>query len=114
MILDTMDKVINLSRGKPNKSQLDLSNDIFNVLDIKDIEKLDIDYRNYGLLSGIEECKELFGDILGVNKDNVVIYGNSSLNIMYDLISKSNFLKLNGYVLFQDMIDTLQLLNILE
>ncbi len=83
-----MTKVINLARGKPNKDQLDLSNDILNVLNSDDLINNDIDYRNYGLLSGIEECKSLFGDILGVSKDNVIIYGNSSLNIMYDLISK--------------------------
>ncbi len=91
-----MTKVINLARGKPNKDQLDLSNDILNVLNSDDLINNDIDYRNYGILSGIEECKSLFGDILGVSKDNVIIYGNSSLNIMYDLISKSYSHGVNG------------------
>ena len=48
-----------------------------------------VDCRNYGILDGIDEAKELLADMTEVSKDNIIIYGNSSLNIMYDTISRS-------------------------
>ena len=47
------------------------------------------DVRNYGGLDGLPSCKALFADILGVRPENVVIGGNASLNLMYDLIAKA-------------------------
>ena len=47
------------------------------------------DCRNYGVLDGIREAKELLADMMEVNPDNIIIYGNSSLNVMYDTIARS-------------------------
>ena len=81
---------INMSRGIPNTSQLSISKNILDVIDsnIRPI-KGDIDYRNYGLLDGIPECKELFSNLLNVPAENIIVGGNSSLALMYNAISKS-------------------------
>ncbi len=82
---------LNMSRGKPCKEQLDLSMKMMDVLNSSaDLRCEDgIDCRNYGVLGGIEECKRLLGDIIEVPAKNIIIYGNSSLNVMYDCISRS-------------------------
>ena len=49
------------------------------------------DCRNYGVLDGIDECKELMADMMEVRPDQVIIYGNSSLNVMYDTYTMSGF-----------------------
>ena len=80
---------LNMARGKPCQEQLDLSMGMMDVLSSKTILSCEdgTDCRNYGVLTGIEECKRLLGDIIEVNKDNIIIYGNSSLNIMYSLVN---------------------------
>ena len=87
----TRDLKLDMSRGKPSAEQLDLSMGMMDVLSSSDslISKDGTDCRNYGLLDGIKEAKELFGEMLGVSSDNIVVYGNSSLNIMYDTVSRS-------------------------
>ena len=88
---------IDMSRGKPSKEQLDLSLPMMDVLTSKsDYVSNDIDTRNYGSLEGIKEARKLMGDVLGVNEENVMIFGNSSLKVMYDLISKSFTHGVNG------------------
>lgn len=82
---------LNMARGKPCVEQLDLSMGMMDVLS-SDSDLLcedGTDCRNYGVLDGIKEAKELMGDMMEVNPDNIIIYGNSSLNIMYDTISRS-------------------------
>ena len=82
---------LNMARGKPGFSQLALSMPMLNVLtedsDMRTV--LGNDTRNYGDLDGIGECRRLMAHMMGVEKDNVVICGNSSLNIMYDTVSRS-------------------------
>ena len=82
---------IDMSRGKPCKEQLNLSMAMMNVLNSNaDLNCEDgIDCRNYGVLGGIEECKRLLGDIIEVPASNIIIYGNSSLDIMYQCIARS-------------------------
>ncbi len=82
---------LNMSRGKPCKEQLNLSMKMMDVLSSSaDLNCEDgIDCRNYGVLGGIEECKRLLGDIIEVPAENIIIYGNSSLNVMYDCIARS-------------------------
>ncbi len=75
---------LNMSRGNPCKEQLELSMDMLNVFDDGDfMSENGIDVRNYGLLDGIPEAKELFSDMIGVNENEVIIFGNSSLNAMF-------------------------------
>ena len=80
---------LNMARGKPGKEQLDLSLGLLDVLNSKsDFVGTDgIDCRNYGVLEGIDECRKLFGDILGVDSKYVMVGGSSSLNMMFDTIS---------------------------
>ena len=82
---------LNMARGKPSPAQLKLSMPMMNVLDADSelIAEDGTDCRNYGGLTGIPEAKKLFGDLLGVDASNVIIFGNASLNIMYDTVSRS-------------------------
>lgn len=82
---------LDMSRGKPSSNQLDLSMPLLDVLTSKDILKAEngFDARNYGVLDGIPEAKRLFAEILNVNPENIIVGGNSSLNMMYDSIARS-------------------------
>ena len=82
---------LDMSRGKPSAEQLDLSMGMMDVLSSEDDLTCEdgTDCRNYGVLTGIKEAKELIGDMMEVNPDNIIIYGNSSLNVMFDSISRS-------------------------
>ena len=63
---------LDMSRGKPSNEQLDLSNGILDALSSDEYAKTGYkpDYRNYGILFGIPECRELFADILAFHKLN--------------------------------------------
>ena len=82
---------LDMSRGKPAQAQLDIGNGMMDTLnsqsDMKDEEG--VDCRNYGILEGIPEAKPLLGDMSEVPAYNMIIYGNSSLSIMFDTISRS-------------------------
>lgn len=82
---------LDMSRGKPGADQLDLSAPMLDVLNSTSSFKgaQGFDLRNYGQLDGIIEAKELFGELMDAPVDHVMVYGNSSLNIMYDLISRA-------------------------
>jgi len=75
---------LNMARGNPCKEQLDLSVDMLKVFDDGQfISSCGSDVRNYGLLDGIPEAKKLFSDMIGVKEDEIIIFGNSSLNAMF-------------------------------
>lgn len=82
---------LNMARGKPSVDQLDLSMGMMDILSSdSDLTCEDgTDCRNYGVLDGIAEAKQLLGDMMEVPSDNIIIYGNSSLNVMYDTVSRS-------------------------
>ncbi len=81
---------LNMARGKPGKVQLDLVSDIFSVLSENDnFTDGNIDVRNYGELTGIPSAKQLFAELLGVKPEEVLVGGNASLQLMYDLIAKA-------------------------
>lgn len=82
---------LDMSRGKPSTEQLDLSMHMMDVLNSGSNLKSEegVDCRNYGILDGIKEAKELLADMMEVKPDNIIIYGNSSLNVMYDTVSRS-------------------------
>lgn len=89
---------LNMARGKPGASQLILSMPMLDTVNSQsDMNTLlGNDTRNYGDLDGIGECRQLMADMMEVKKDNVIVCGNSSLNIMYDTISRSMTLGVNG------------------
>lgn len=80
---------LDLSRGKPSKEQLDLSLDMLEVITSSSIfnSESGVDCRNYGGLDGIPEAKQLMANIMNTRPENVIIGGNSSLTLMYQLIS---------------------------
>ena len=80
---------LDMSRGKPSAAQLDLSMGMMDVLDsFTDLKcEAGIDCRNYGVMDGIPEAKRLLGELIEVPADNIIIYGNSSLNVMFDVVS---------------------------
>lgn len=86
-----------MSRGKPCKEQLDLS---MKMMEITDYMSSDgVECRNYGGLDGLLEARELFGEILGANADEVLVGGNSALNMIYDTIERAmNFGVLPGEI----------------
>ncbi len=81
---------LDMSRGKPSKKQLELAMDMLEELKSTDKLKCEagIDCRNYGLLEGIPEAKTS-GAMTEVTPDKIIIFGNSSLNVMFDTISRS-------------------------
>ncbi|MCU6707249.1 aminotransferase class I/II-fold pyridoxal phosphate-dependent enzyme [Paenibacillus sp. J5C_2022] len=79
---------LDMSRGKPCKEQLELSMDMLRATDADDFIG-GTDYRNYGGIDGIPAAKKLFADILEASDEEVIIGGNSSLNMMYDTIVRA-------------------------
>ncbi len=85
------DLKLNMARGKPCVEQLNLSMGMMDVLCGESDLTCDdgTDCRNYGVLDGIKEAQELLADMMEVPSDQIIIYGNSSLNVMYDTIARS-------------------------
>ena len=99
--LKTVNLDISMARGKPCQEQVDLSMpmlDIFNGGSNLVINGTD--YRNYGILDGIPECKRMFSDITGLRQENIIVYGNASLFIMASLVEKSMLHGVDGGVPF--------------
>ncbi|MBR5486289.1 MAG: aminotransferase class I/II-fold pyridoxal phosphate-dependent enzyme [Oscillospiraceae bacterium] len=82
---------LDMSRGKPAPSQLDLCMELLDVIgaDGEYTTKNGTDIRNYGVLDGITEAKELFAPLLGVKPENVFVGGSSSLTLMYDAVCRA-------------------------
>ena len=82
---------LDMSRGKPAMDQLDISMEMMDVLhagaDLR--SETGVDCRNYGVLDGIPEAKRLLGAMSEVEPDQIIIYGNSSLNVMFDTVARS-------------------------
>lgn len=94
---------LDMSRGKPGADQMDLSRALFHQID-EDPESGEADFknatgidcRNYGGLDGLPELKKLFGDILGVAPEQMIVAGNSSLNLMFDTVAQGMYAGFSG------------------
>lgn len=86
-----MDLHLDMARGKPSPEQMDISMGMFDYLSKeKGYKNHDgIDCRNYGGLDGLSELKELFSQLMTVEPDQIIVGGNSSLNMMYDTVSQA-------------------------
>lgn len=89
---------LNMARGLPSAEQLDMEADFFDTLhpDSTFISEAGIDCRNYGELLGIHEARKLMADMMEVEDDEIMVFGNSSLNIMYDTVCRSMILGVCG------------------
>ncbi|MDR2655684.1 MAG: aminotransferase class I/II-fold pyridoxal phosphate-dependent enzyme [Oscillospiraceae bacterium] len=84
------DLKLDMSRGKPNPRQLDFSDGMSGMpWGKEDYISSGGDVRNYGMLSGIPEARKLFADLFEVSPQNVIVGGNSSLNLMFDAVSRA-------------------------
>ena len=81
---------LDMTRGKPCDEQLDLSLDLLTILAKDDYRSAaGVDARNYGVLDGLPEAKKLFGDLLEVESHETIVGGNSSLQLMYEVMSSA-------------------------
>ncbi len=82
---------LDMSRGKPAPAQLDIAMGLMDVLNSESDMNTEtgVDTRNYGLVDGIPEVKRFMGEMMEVPVENVIVYGNASLPIMYDTVSRS-------------------------
>ena len=84
---------LNLKRGIPGKNQLALSESMLNILAPEDLyQETETDFRNYGVLTGIPEAKQFFSEVLEITTDEVIVGGNSSLQLMYTVLASKLFL----------------------
>ncbi len=75
---------LDMSRGKPSPKQLDLTNGMQTCLSASDYTAENgLDCRNYGCFDGLPEAKVFFAPMLGLKPEDVIVCGNSSLNMMY-------------------------------
>ncbi|MEG1687068.1 MAG: aminotransferase class I/II-fold pyridoxal phosphate-dependent enzyme [Angelakisella sp.] len=89
---------LDMSRGKPNGEQLDLAMGMLDTISstLGAISDSGIDCRNYGTLEGIPEVRAMLADMLEVEQDEIMIGGNSSLNLMFDAVSRAMTLGVYG------------------
>lgn len=80
---------LNMARGKPSLEQLELSRGLLNVLDFDDCVADGVDARNYGELAGMPCARRYWAELLDITPEQCFVGGNSSLNMMYDLIAKA-------------------------
>jgi len=90
---------LNMARGKPSDEQLQISKGMMTILGDVDLVAEDgTDVRNYGVLDGIPEAKRLMGDLMGVKASQTIIFGNSSLNAMYDTVARAYMFGIMGSI----------------
>ena len=90
---------LDMSRGKPSAAQLILSNGMMDILnsDSDMMSEGGVDCRNYGIMDGIPEARRLLADMSEVPEKNILIYGNSSLNVMFDTVARAMVMGVCGH-----------------
>ncbi len=82
---------LDMSRGKPCREQIDITEGMLDVISTRAdaFTEGGVDTCNYGGLEGIPEARKLFSDLLGISVKNIIVAGNSSLNLMYDALARA-------------------------
>ncbi len=82
---------LDMTRGKPSGEQLELSEKMLGIISKSEdcFDSTGLDCRNYGLLDGIVEAKRLFADVFNVRPEQIILGGNSSLNLMFDTFCRA-------------------------
>ncbi len=90
---------LDMSRGKPSQEQLDLANGMMDVLNSSSDMRCEagVDCRNYGIMDGIPEARRLLADLSEVPEKSILIYGNSSLNVMFDTVARAMSMGVCGH-----------------
>ena len=90
---------LDMSRGKPSAAQLNLSNGMMDVLNSNSdmVCESGVDCRNYGVMDGIPEARKLLADMSEVPEKDILIYGNSSLNVMFDIVARAMVMGVCGH-----------------
>lgn len=90
---------LDMSRGKPAQAQLDLANGMMDVLNSTSDMRCEagVDCRNYGIMDGIPEARRLLAEMSEVPEKNILIYGNSSLNVMFDTVARAMSMGVCGH-----------------
>lgn len=96
--IKNMGLALDMSRGKPGKEQLDLAMGMMDCLNAESqiVSEDGTDLRNYGTLDGIPEAKRMIAEMIGVKPESVIVYGNSSLNVMYDQVVRAELFGICG------------------
>ncbi len=89
---------LNMARGKPCEEQLDVTEGMLSVMQKNEDCFTDkgFDCRNYGLVDGLDLAKQMFSPVIGVPWDQIIVGGNSSLNLMYDAMARCMLYGVNG------------------
>lgn len=89
---------LDMSRGKPEASQLDCAMGMLDTVNstLGAISESGIDCRNYGSPDGLPEVRKMLADMLEVGMDEIIVGGNSSLNLMYDTVARAITLGVYG------------------
>jgi len=93
-----MNLSLNMARGKPCEEQLDITEGMLSVMQKNEdcFTQNGFDCRNYGLVDGLDDAKKMFSPIIGVPWDQIIMGGNSSLNLMYDAMARCMLYGVNG------------------
>ncbi|MEK9761325.1 MAG: aminotransferase class I/II-fold pyridoxal phosphate-dependent enzyme [Deltaproteobacteria bacterium] len=77
---------LDLTRGKPALEQLALADGLDGILQGNYVASDGTDTRNYGGLKGLPEARNLGAEWLGLPQEEVIVSGNSSLSLMYQVL----------------------------
>ncbi len=87
---------LNMARGKPGSGLLDHNNPVLETLSVTSAAD-GTDARNYGILEGLPEMRQFFGEVLDLDPERIIVGGNSSLTLMYDSIARLMLFGSCGY-----------------
>lgn len=80
------DVSVDMTRGRPCKEQLQIAMPMLENAAKCDFGMSGIDARNYGEPAGLKQARDLFGNLLGVKGEDVIVCDGSSLDIMYSVV----------------------------